>query len=302
MKNFLKKTLALTGYSLKPRYKKYLWGEKTIVEREIYGYKAAMPKEHSIIFNLKHFPYYNNNLQRLAVLLAAKKDRFSIIDVGANIGDTALMFRQVIANPILCFEGDPFYFKLLQKNTAQISDCILFPLLLSDKVETKSIINNTSLGTTEVQTVNEGGTSTTFETLDNCLAEYLNSNAIGIFKTDTDGYDIKIIKGANNLIAKHQPVIFLEYDRTLFEKNGDDGLVFFECMKNAGYSGAIFYDNYGKLICTTNLTEAKTINSLHSYIKNSAGNFEFFDIMLFSAKDETLFQQFYESESAFFER
>jgi hypothetical protein len=95
VKEFFKKVLAIVGYSLKPRYKKYLWGEKTIVEREIYGHKVLMPKEHSIIFNLQHYPYYNTNLQRLVKFIETKKSKLAIIDVGANIGDTALMLREV---------------------------------------------------------------------------------------------------------------------------------------------------------------------------------------------------------------
>jgi Methyltransferase FkbM domain len=158
------------------------------------------------------------------------------------------------------------------------------------------------LGTTEVQTVAEGGTSIAFETLDHCLAAYADNNAIGIFKTDTDGYDIKIIKGASAIIDKHHPVIFLEYDRVLFEKNGDEGINFFSFLKDHGYNGAVFYDNYGKLICATKIAEAYTIQSLHSYIKNNKGNFEFFDIMLFAENEEALFQGFVKSELAFFEQ
>lgn len=302
MKELFKNVLAFFGLSLKPRYKKYLWGEKTIVQKEIYGCNVFLPKEHSIIFNLKHFPYYNSNLQRLAIFLTAKKNKFSIIDVGANIGDTALMLRQVTHLPVLCFEGDPFYFKLLQKNTAQITDCILFPFLLSDKIETKSVIKNTSLGTTEMLTVEQGGVVIPFDTLDNCLADYTKHNSIGILKTDTDGYDIKIIKGAAEIIKNDQPVIFLEYDRVLFEKNGDNGLSFFSFVNAAGYNGAIFYDNYGKLICITEISSTHTIKALNGYIKDNKGTFEFFDIMLFAKKDDGLFEQFYEKELLFFEQ
>src|ERR1700722_13408094 len=109
VKKMLKRLLARFGLYLTKGYTVYFFSNKQIVSRELYGKKVLMPRSHSIGYNLAHFPYYNSNLQRLVGRYQAyRKEKFSVIDVGANIGDTLLMLRQVTELPVHCFEGDPF--------------------------------------------------------------------------------------------------------------------------------------------------------------------------------------------------
>ncbi|MBS1599290.1 MAG: FkbM family methyltransferase [Bacteroidetes bacterium] len=303
MKAFVKRILSGFGLYVSPGYTNYFFGNRKIVKRNIYGSKVLMPKSHSITYNLSHFPYYNTNLQRITQQYQQfRKERFSIVDVGANIGDTLLMLRQVTEAPVHCFEGDPFYFDLLKKNSAQIKECYIHNILLSDKPVSVKVKNESALGTSKFVADAEGGTSLDFSSIDHFFEKNFSNEKIGIIKTDTDGYDLKILKGAENILRRHHPVIFLEYDRTLFEKNNDDGITFLNYLQDLDYNGILVYDNYGKLICITELKEKKTILSLHAYIKNQKITFPFYDLAIFAAKDGVFFNSFSNLELNFFEK
>lgn len=303
MKEILKRILAGFGFYLVPGYKNYFFGNNSIVQKKIYGRMVEMPKSHSIEFNLSRFPYYNSNLERLAQQYQQYRTaRFSIVDVGANIGDTLLMLRQVTQLPVHCFEGDPFFYDLLKRNSANTGESYIHRQLLSDKPGEMKIKNEVSYGTSVVVNDESGGQSAVFDSLDNFFAVRYPQETIGIIKTDTDGYDIKILKGAADCMRRHQPVVFLEYDRVLFEKNNDDGRDFFAFMRGLNYEGLLVYDNYGKLLCVTTLDQEKTIESLHTYIKRPQVTLPFYDLAFFAAGDRAFFEAFTDKELAFFEQ
>lgn len=259
-----------------------------------------MPKAHTITFNLANYPYYNSNLQRIVQQYEQyQQNKFVVVDVGANIGDTLLMLRQVTSAPVHCFEGNDYYFDLLSKNTQGIPNAFLHKAMLSSTPGSTNMKSEMGYGTAELVA---GNTQVQFDSLDNFFANKFPGDRVGVLKTDTDGYDIKILYGAANLLTTQRPVVFLEYDRTLFEKNGDDGTTFFNFMKQHNYNGVLVYDNYGKLVCVTHLDQEQTIASLHSYIKNNTVTFPFFDLAIISKADEAFFNQLATAELAFFER
>lgn len=303
MKGLFKRILARFGLYLSKGYTVYFFSNKKTVSREVYGRDVLMPKSHSILYNLAHYPYYNSNIQRIARHYQQyRPEDYSIIDVGANIGDTLLALRQVTDHPIHCFEGDPFYFRLLEKNSAGIQRCFLHPLLLSDKAGAIRVKNNISLGSSTFTSDSTDGTLFDFTSIDAFAGENLAGQPIGIIKTDTDGYDLKILKGAAETIRKYQPVLFLEFDRTLFEKNGDDGPEFLGFLAGLGYSGLLVYDNYGKLLCAASLQDKTIIRSLLTYIKDQKITIPFYDLAVFAAKDQAVFETFTAAELAFFEQ
>jgi FkbM family methyltransferase len=301
VKELLKRLLARFGLYLTKGYTVYWFSNKKIVRRELYGKNIRMPRSHSIGYNLAHFPYYNSNLQRLVSQYQLyRTDDFSIIDVGANIGDTLLMLRQATDHPIHCFEGDPFYFRLLEENAKGIGNCYLHPRLLSDKPTTLKVRNRISLGTSEF-THDDAGDLTEFSSIDAFAAAHFPKEPIGVIKSDTDGFDLRIIRGAAATIAAHHPLLFIEYDRVLFEKNGDEGLSFLEFLAGLDYQGVLFYDNFGKLVCVTSLGEKSTIRSLHDYIRNPKNSFPFYDLAIVPRRDQAFLESFSAAELNFFE-
>jgi FkbM family methyltransferase len=303
VKALLKRLLSRFGLYLSQGYTVYFFGNNKIVQREIYGKKMLMPRSHSITFNLSRFPYYNSNLQRLVQQYASfRKETFSILDIGANIGDTMLMLRQVTGLPIHCFEGDPFYYRLLENNSKDVPRAFIHNVLLTDKPASLRVKNEIKLGSSQFVTDAEQGRLTDFTSVDLFAAGHFPEEPVGLIKVDTDGYDLKILRGARETLKKHQPVLFFEYDRVLFEQNGDNGPAFLDSLAELNYAGLLAYDNFGKLICRTALSDKETLRILHMYIKDHKSAFPFYDLVVFSRKDDAFVRSFTESELAFFER
>jgi FkbM family methyltransferase len=303
VKQLFKRLLSRFGLYLSRGYTLYLFGNKKIVRRQLYGREVLLPRSHAIVYNLAHFPYYNSNLQRIVrQYQSLRPEDFSILDVGANIGDTLLMLRQVSDRKIHCFEGDPFYYRLLEKNSAGIDRCYLHQVMLSDKPGATKVKSNRNLGTSTFTSDSGSGTMTAFTTIDEFFSGHSSVEPFGIIKTDTDGYDLKILRGAAETIRRSHPVLFLEYDRSLFEKNGDDGLQFLGFLESLGYDGLLVYDNFGKLLCISSLRDRLTVRALHAYIRERQTTIPFYDLAVFPAGDQTVFESIAATELAFFEQ
>ena len=49
------------------------------------------------------------------------------IDIGANVGDSVVIVRDVSDAPILCIDADPRFHRYLKINTANLSDVTVLP-------------------------------------------------------------------------------------------------------------------------------------------------------------------------------
>lgn len=72
-----------------------------IIEYRIYNIKSKMPYSHSLPNILAAHKLYSTNLKRIVDLCKSNIDDFSLIDIGANIGDTVLLLENKDNYPIL---------------------------------------------------------------------------------------------------------------------------------------------------------------------------------------------------------
>ena len=89
-----------------------------IVEYDICDSKLRMPLSHDLPLIHRLYPLYSDNLGRIAAKLFTKYADLSVIDIGANVGDSVAMIHRHIRVPVLCVEGEPRFGKLLAANVA----------------------------------------------------------------------------------------------------------------------------------------------------------------------------------------
>ena len=275
-----------------------------IVKTKIGKFYLNMREEHILPTLLKYQPYYSTNLPRLAVELFKKYPDLKMIDVGANIGDTVALTRSQCSFPITCIEGDNDFFSLLKTNTKQFKDVQIFNQLLGDKnenvitkfkknIETARIHNN--------QSAVSDGTMLSVITLDHFLEAHTDIRQSKLLKIDTDGYDMKILRGGLEYIKKIKPVIFAEYDTIFFAEHGETGTTTLMALENLGYDDIIYYDNFGKLIISSSLSNHLLIKQMDDYIDMEQRTpFPYYDIALFHRDDKDIAKQFIENEMSFF--
>jgi FkbM family methyltransferase len=268
--------------------------KQKIITGQVDKYILYMNESHQVQHYLEKVPTYNRNLQRLAKEVFNKDKHGNIIDIGANIGDSVAMIRSAgIDNHVFCIEGSKEYVKMLKMNKGILKEVTVYNKFLSDKngyIKAENVITN---GTGELKkSQNMKVRCSTFDS----LMKKNNIRNIRFIKIDTDGYDLRILKGCRKLLKDNELVIFFEYAPFLFLNNGDDGLETFSFLRKLGYIYAIFYDNKGRLLCSLELSNGRLLEELDLYIREKKGAFSYFDIAIFHQKDEKLFKKFLRDE------
>lgn len=231
---------------------------------------------------------YGKNLPRIVGKMVEKYPNLAVIDIGANIGDTVAFIRSQVNCPIVCVEGDDFYFDLLKKNIAGIPDVHSFKYFLADRNDVVGSASERSRGTYSI-VAGKRDTEISMVTLDTFLQSHpLYREQAKVLKIDTDGYDTKIIRGAMEYIKRIHPVIFFELDRFLLSQAGENGLQTLSQLKNIGYARAIFYDNSGRFLLDANLADEKLIQELYLYTHGKSGAFPYYDISVFHGDDNDI--------------
>jgi len=163
------------------------------------------------------------------------KEGSVIIDVGAYIGDTTEALRK--KGVVHAFEPNPEAFECLKYNM-QGKDVVCRNIALSDHVHGYSVvIPNDNFGMATID--DKGETVTT--TLDNYCKDY--GIIPNVIKIDAEGYELKILVGAFEIISKHKPILILEVNESALIAHGTSRIELFEYLDKIGY---IYSDIYGE--------------------------------------------------------
>ena len=296
MKQAVKFVFNRAGYRIKKIHPNHTTVSNKLIKCRIGNFDLWFDETHALPHYLQNLAHYATNVGRLGQCVHQKYSDMVMIDVGANVGDTVAICRTQAHYPIVCIEGDDRYFNILEKNAPTFTDLHLLKAYVGEKQEKISAQVHTHAGTTNLSQT-EQGSSITINTLDHIVSSGIIPKCIKLLKVDTDGYDLKVLRGAGKLLEQDAPVLFIEYDRTLFEKEGEQGIDTLSWLHKIGYSDAVFYDNYGRFVTSVPLG-SEQVYHLHNYI--GAGAFQYFDIALFHKTDSDIAQSFTQNELAYF--
>jgi hypothetical protein len=119
------------------------------VMRDVQGVSLAMPWSHRLPDYARLVPTYGQNLVNLAVGLGEVDKPLGVIDVGANIGDSAAQILAKADARVICVEADPEYLPYLERNVGSDNRCLIeFGLLVVDIAEASGLGAVRSGGTT----------------------------------------------------------------------------------------------------------------------------------------------------------
>jgi FkbM family methyltransferase len=121
----------------------------------------------------------------------------AIVDIGANIGATALLFRLLYPNaPIYAFEPSPSTYAYLKENAAQVENLRTFNVGLFDRdAETRLYTGAISVTSSVSSSVFNGASSESIVLLRASRAlEELGVEDIALLKIDTEGAEVAILR------------------------------------------------------------------------------------------------------------
>lgn len=262
-------------------------------EKEIF-----IPFNHDLPLNKILIPVYSDNIGRIALYLQEKYPDLRVIDIGANIGDSAVIIKSKADMPILCIEGDEKYFSLLKRNVSQWKDVFIEKCFVGIPGNRKGeYIHHKGSGKI-IENENDGS-NIHFENLDSILERNPLFRDIKLIKIDTDGFDCRIIRSEIDLISKLKPVIFFEYDPYFLNNINDDGLSIFNDLYKINYRKMIIYENTGEYLLSVELNQKQIIEDIH-YFYSGRGGGKYCDICIFHSDDSELADLIRKKEIKFF--
>lgn len=263
-----------------------------LVRCAVGDFSLELPLSHELPRYLASFPGYGSNIGRLARAVARKYPAAGVIDIGANVGDTAALVRSACAAPVLCVEGDARFFAILERNARRIGGLHLERAFIGARDESLAARFESRNGTGRIVPSREGQLRT--EPLEAVLARHSRFPEPRLLKIDTDGADCAILDANLPLLARLKPALFFEYDPA-FLGEGYAPVPFFARLSEAGYEFALVYDNFGDLLVSTGLDRPAVLEDLHHYF-SGRGSRRYADLAIFHAADRSLGEAFRREE------
>jgi FkbM family methyltransferase len=274
------------------------FNDSTLVKYKFGGISLLLPFRHDLPINLSLFPFYDSAIARIPNYLAKKYSDFQAIDIGANIGDTAAAIRSKTNIPILCIEGDSFYYKLLVDNSKMINNLELENCFVGEnKSQNVQVINYKGSAWLTKHPFSDN--KIILQSLTEIIDRHPAYNNVKFLKIDTDGFDGEILRSNFSFLERHKPVIYFEYDPYFLSKNADDGLSLFKSLHEAGYEKLIIYNNIGEYLLGVDISNESILKDLHLFY--SGRNSEMYmDICTFHKDDNDIYRTIRELEFEFF--
>lgn len=222
-----------------------------VVRHRVGTIELELPLSHELPFYRHDHPEYDRPIARIAREVGGP-----VIDIGANVGDTAAAIRSETDVPVLCVEGDKRFFTLLERNAKRLGDVELERAFVDAPARGRV---RRSAGTARIE---PGSGQLPAKALPRVLHDHPRFARPALLKLDTDGMDLPILRANIELLARLRPVVFFEYDPHL----GAEPDVF-QLLHDAGYRKAEWFENTGTIARTVQLPE-----HLHEWYVGHSGS------------------------------
>ncbi|MBY8820796.1 FkbM family methyltransferase [Sphingomonas colocasiae] len=263
------------------------------------GYSMLLPVSHPLPRYWRGFPNYDRALPRLVRSLSAltQSKEFVIVDIGANVGDTAVALLQHPATFVVAIEGNDAFLPHLRQNLSAFTNrSAIIERFIGPKTA-ESFVVETCNGTAKLIHADDGvESSVDMIGLDEALA-LSNKDDIDLIKIDTDGFDIQIIMNSLAMLNSSNIPIFFEFDPNLAKPVTGDAWIIFDTLLDIGYSYGIAYVNTGEILRCFRVNDQAAIDEMRAFL-SSATPSAYLDLIMF--KDVTRFDHARASELAHF--
>lgn len=261
------------------------------IEYPFRDFSIWLPADHTLPHYRRNHPKYDRFLPHLAKYMQRPD---TVIDVGANVGDTlAGMVEQNAMLSYICIEPDDLFFEHLKKNVERIKISKVDLEVLTIKSLVGKNVSSVSLegedGTKHAVISNKGRMKS--KSLDDLLAQAADSYSnIRILKSDVDGFDYDVLDSSVAIISEKKPMIFFEcqcdydYQRSGYERT-------LHSLESEGYCDWTVFDNFGEVVVRTRSLEIviQLIQYVwHQNIGQATRTIYYFDVLAVQMKDAEL--------------
>lgn len=171
-----------------------------------------------------------------------------IFDIGVNIGSVSLRFAKKLESlggggSIVGFEPDRINYEKCVKNISinKFSNIEIHNIGLGENNENLylDVPSPSNRGMNRISVIkdrNHLSSLITVVALDSFLLESLLSARVNLIKIDVEGYEMKVLKGALNVLKLSKPIIFIECDDNNLREQGNSASELVSYLKDFGYT------------------------------------------------------------------
>lgn len=222
------------------------------VRRSVQGVSLLLPWSHRLPDYAETYPAYGQNLVAVAQVIGGvdSTTRFSVIDVGANVGDSALQILNVVDADVVCVEGDTYWLPFLRANSANESRIHIVHSMLQPTAHLRSQDFHAYRAAGTTRFIPGGGSNSVPTKTPEMLRAVLRGLApTRLIKSDVDGFDVRLLPGLAHAYSDTRPVLFFEFDPHMSRETGDPEpeRVWGE-LGALGYDHCVVWDNFGQLL------------------------------------------------------
>jgi FkbM family methyltransferase len=236
---------------------------------DLAGHRVELPASHSLPAIRAKCPHYEGEIARLAEFLLKTEGRLAMVDVGANVGDTVALLQPKKRGDFLCIEGSPTFFGFLERNVRELGNVRCVNAVLTepgDSSENAALVEADGSAHIADGASSHATSRVRRLTLDRILAENSDFPAPNFLKVDTDGYDLKVLRGSANLLQTLRPAIHFELSfrhwknigRTTWKQAAD-------FLSANGYKECLLYDNLGYVVDVDEFERPRVLPAMESY-------------------------------------
>jgi FkbM family methyltransferase len=246
----------------------------------------------------EHCKDYGAQLLRLTSFLNSRYPDLEVIDIGANQGDSVALIKSGADVPVISVEGDETIIDQFKHNTAQFNNVTLLKTFLSDS-ETELACSYTKIGhnLTIDPAQNGAGTALTkFLSVNSLYAGSVINDRCKLLKIDTEGFDLKIIRGADIFLNAVTPVILFEFNRDNLQVTETAPFEIFSWLLEHAYDQILIYESDGRFMFSSNLKDQRFLRQLFDYFDGNQAKIYYIDLVVFHSRDELLANDFIMAE------
>lgn len=232
-----------------------------MVMRHVQGVDLYLPWSHLLPDYARALPGYGQNLVELAAGLGAAlgpDTPLNVLDVGANVGDSAAQIVKRTDARVLCVEGDPFWIDYLRRNVGaddRITRAEVFLAYPGSSWSGPTPVR--AHGTTHFVDDASSSAGVTTLPITELRKQYPAFDTMRLVKSDTDGLDVALVPAIVEAWQDSAPVVFFEFDPRLTRKAGfSNPNEVWDKLASLGYTRAAVWDNGGTALGQMDIADA----------------------------------------------
>lgn len=187
---------------------------------------------------IQWYLYFGFRDPSLEALQAVCKQGFTVFDVGANIGMTALPISKIVGETgtVFAFEPDPDSFRKCQDHIERnaVRNVHLSSLALSDQRGNATLVSPEDSNKGMNRIGNGPGLSIETHTIDGFIEEHALAR-LDLLKIDVEGSELAVLKGGIRTLRRDRPILFVELDNALLSARGTSARELLEWLDEIGY-------------------------------------------------------------------